>query len=138
METNSPSLHQTQGGSFPAYAVVETSWVLSCHRQTDGGDQTAQHLDHYEGLTSFTPTYGSWMNLVERWFSALTTKKVQRSAHDSVAELAADITDWVERWNEDPKSFLWHATSDEILERLARYRTANTSPKYRLFNLTGH
>ena len=27
----------------------------------------------------FTPTYGSWMNLVERWFSALTTKKLQRA-----------------------------------------------------------
>ena len=72
----------------------------------------------------FTPTYGSWMNLVERWFSALTTKKLQRSAHRSVKALAADIRDWVETWNEDPKPFVWHKTADEILERLAGYCTA--------------
>ncbi|MEE4026097.1 IS630 family transposase, partial [Gordonia sp. PKS22-38] len=30
----------------------------------------------------FTPTYGSWMNLVERWFSTLTTKQIQRSSYD--------------------------------------------------------
>lgn len=69
----------------------------------------------------FTPTYGSWMNLVERWFSALTTKKLQRSAHRSVKALAADIRAWVESWNEDPKPFVWHKSADEILQRLAGY-----------------
>lgn len=39
----------------------------------------------------FTRTYGSWMNMVERWLSVLTTKKLQRSAHRSAKELAADI-----------------------------------------------
>jgi transposase/DNA-binding CsgD family transcriptional regulator len=72
----------------------------------------------------FTPTYGSWMNLVERWFSALTTKKLQRSAHRSVKALAADIRSWVQTWNEDPKPFVWHKSADEILERLAGYCTA--------------
>ena len=75
----------------------------------------------------FTPTYGSWMNLVERWFSALTTKKLQRSAHDLVAALAADIVEWVEHWNEDPKAFVWHKTADETLERLGRYCAAVTT-----------
>lgn len=69
----------------------------------------------------FTPTYGSWMNLVERWFSALTTKKLQRSAHRSVKALAADIRAWVELWNEDAKPFTWHKSADEILHRLAGY-----------------
>ena len=72
----------------------------------------------------FTPTYGSWMNLVERWFSALTTKKLQRSAHRNVKELAEDIRAWVETWNEDPKPFVWHKTAEQILERLAGYCTA--------------
>ena len=72
----------------------------------------------------FTPTYGSWMNLVERWFSALTTKRLQRSAHRSVKDLAADITAWVETWNENPRPFVWHKTADQILERLAGYCTA--------------
>ena len=84
-------------------------------------------LRHKRFTFHFTPTYGSWMNLVERWFSALTTQKLQRSAHDSVNALAADIVDWVDTWNEDPKPFIWHKTADEILERLARYCTDVTT-----------
>jgi transposase len=74
----------------------------------------------------FTPTYGSWMNLVERWFSALTTKKLQRSSHRNVQELATDIRNWVHTWNDNPKPFTWHKTADQILERLAGYCTAIT------------
>jgi transposase len=69
----------------------------------------------------FTPTYGSWMNLVERWFSTLTTKKLQHSAHRSVKELADDIRAWADTWNNDPKPFTWHKTADEILQRLAHF-----------------
>jgi hypothetical protein len=64
------------------------------------------------------------MNLVERWFAALTTRKLQRSAHRSVKALAADIEAWVATWNENPTPFVWHTTADEILERLAGYCTA--------------
>jgi hypothetical protein len=64
------------------------------------------------------------MNLVERWFSALTTKKLQRSAHRSVKALAADIRNWVETWNENPKPFVWTKTADQILRSLAGYCTA--------------
>jgi transposase len=78
-------------------------------------------LRHKRFHLHFTPTYGSWMNLVERWFSALTTKKLQRSAHRSTKELAHDITNWVETWNENPRPFVWHKTADQILERLAGY-----------------
>ena len=56
----------------------------------------------------FTPTYWSWINLVERWFSALTTKQLRRAAHDSVAQLAADLNKWIEHCNNNPKPFVWH------------------------------
>jgi hypothetical protein len=59
-----------------------------------------------------------------QWFSALTTKKLQRSAHTSVKALADDIRAWVETWNENPKPFTWHKTADEILQRLAGYCAA--------------
>ncbi len=81
-------------------------------------------LRHRRFHLHFTPTYGSWMNLVERWFSALTTKKLQRSAHRSVKELAADILSWADTWNDDPRPFVWTKTAKEILERLAGYCTA--------------
>jgi transposase len=78
-------------------------------------------LRHRRFHFHFTPTYGSWMNLVERWFSALTTKLLQRSAHANVTALAADIETWVQHWNDNPKPFVWHRTADEILDRLAKY-----------------
>lgn len=81
-------------------------------------------LRHRRFHFHFTPTYGSWMNMVERWFSALTTKKLQRSAHCSVKELAADIEAWVNTWNENPVPFVWHKTAEQILERIADYCTA--------------
>ena len=49
----------------------------------------------------FTPTYSSWLNLVERWFAELTTRKLRRSAHRSVAELEADLIAWIQAWNDD-------------------------------------
>jgi transposase len=81
-------------------------------------------LRHRRFHLHFTPTYGSWMNLVERWFSALTTKKLQRAAHRNVKELTADIKAWAAAWNENPTPFVWHKTAEQILERLAGYCTA--------------
>jgi hypothetical protein len=61
---------------------------------------------------------------MERWFSALTTKKLQRSAHRNVKELVDDIKAWVAHWNEDPKPVVWHKSAEQILERLAGYCAA--------------
>jgi transposase len=71
----------------------------------------------------FTPTSSSWLNLVERWFAELTRTLLQRSAHRSVAALTADLNGWVDRWNDDPKPFIWHKTADEILTNLKKYLT---------------
>jgi transposase len=69
----------------------------------------------------FTPTYSSWINLIERWFAELTTKWLKRGTHRSTKELEAAIHDWIDRWNEDPKPFVWHKSADEILNTLAGY-----------------
>jgi transposase len=87
-------------------------------------------LRHRRFQLHFTPTYGSWMNLVERWFSALTTKKLQRSAHRDVKQLAADIEAWADTWNDDPKPFVWTKTAEQILERLASYCAQITATEY--------
>jgi transposase len=88
-------------------------------------------LRHRRFHFHFTPTYSSWLNLVERWFSALTTKKLRRSAHRSVKDLATDITAWVDQWNTDPKPYIWHRSADEILAKLATYCATVTSNEYR-------
>jgi transposase len=69
----------------------------------------------------FTPTYSSWLNLVERWFAELTTKWIKRGTHRSVRELVASIRTWITGWNDNPKPFVWHKTADEILNNLAAY-----------------
>ena len=69
----------------------------------------------------FTPTYSSWMNLVEHWFSELTTKWLRRGTHTSVKHLKHSINAWVDNWNNDPKPFVWRKTADEILDNLASY-----------------
>jgi transposase len=69
----------------------------------------------------FTPTYSSWLNLVERWFAELTQKWIKRGAHRSVKDLVASIHTWITNWNDNPTPYVWHKTSDEILNSLAAY-----------------
>ena len=78
-------------------------------------------LGHPRFVVHFTPTYSSWLNLVERWFGELTSKWLQRGTHRSVKELVASIRSWIATWNDDPRPYVWHKTADEILETLAAY-----------------
>jgi transposase len=76
---------------------------------------------HPRFVLHFTPTSSSWLNLVERWFAELTTKKLRRGSHRSVRELNTDIRAWIETWNDNPRPFVWTKTADEILDSIARY-----------------
>ncbi|WP_199820661.1 IS630 family transposase [Streptomyces sp. NRRL F-2664] len=69
----------------------------------------------------FTPTGSSWLNLVERWFAELTTKKLRRGVHRSVQALERDIRSWLADWNDNPRPFVWTKTADEILDKVAAY-----------------
>jgi transposase len=71
----------------------------------------------------FTPTSSSWLNLVERWFGELTTKKLQRGTHRTVRELNTDIRNWITTWNDNPRPYVWTKTADQILQSIARYCT---------------
>ena len=78
---------------------------------------------HPRFVLHFTPTSSSWLNLVERWFAELTTKKLRRGTHRSVRQLNTDIRAWIKDWNDEPKPFVWTKTADQILESVARYCT---------------
>ena len=69
----------------------------------------------------FTPTYSSWMNLVERWFAELTTKWLRRGTHHGVSDLIRAVEAWVADWNEHPRPFIWHKTADQIFDNLTGY-----------------
>jgi transposase len=78
-------------------------------------------LAHPRFHLHFTPTGSSWLNLVERWFAELTTKRIRRGVHRSVQALEKDIRAWIAAWNQDPKPFVWTKTADEILDALTTY-----------------
>ena len=60
----------------------------------------------------FTPTSASWLNLVERFFAEITTKRIRRGIFKSVAELEQAIHDYLDRHNCDPKPFVWTKTAE--------------------------
>src|SRR5690606_2781245 len=68
----------------------------------------------------FTPTSASWLNLVERFFAEITTKRIRRGTFTSVAELEDAIYDYLMRHNADPKPFVWTKTAEDILARERR------------------
>jgi transposase len=78
-------------------------------------------VSHPRFHVHFTPTYSSWLNLVERWFSELTSKWLRRGSHRSVPELTRSIQSWIDTWNQEPRPFVWTKTADEILAKIARY-----------------
>jgi transposase len=80
-------------------------------------------LAHPRFVLHFTPTSSSWLNLVERWFGELTTKKLQRGTHRSVRALNADIRGWISTWNDNPRPYVWTKAADQILDSIARYCT---------------
>jgi transposase len=78
-------------------------------------------LAHPRFAVHFTPTSSSWLNLVERWFAELTTKKLRRGAHRSVRALNTDIRAWIDTCNDNPRPFVWTKTAEQILDSIARY-----------------
>ena len=69
----------------------------------------------------FTPTYASWLNLVERFFGLLTEKALKRGSHTSIPQLREAILAYVDAHNESGKPFRWTKTADEILDKMRRF-----------------
>jgi transposase len=90
---------------------------------THGHEQVRRWLaKHPRFVLHFIPTSSSWLNLVERWFEELSEKAVRRGAFHSVADLEHAIEDFMHAWNVNPTPFVWTATVETILEKLARCR----------------
>jgi len=68
----------------------------------------------------FTPTSASWLNLVERFFAEITTKRIRRGVFRSVADLEEAIQDYLDRHNADPKPFVWTKSAEVVLDKERR------------------
>lgn len=69
----------------------------------------------------FTPTYASWLNLVERFFALLTDEALRRGSHTSIPQLRNAIYEYVNVHNEEGKPFIWTKTADEILDKIREF-----------------
>jgi putative transposase len=68
----------------------------------------------------FTPTYASWLNQVERWFALLTQRQIRRASFVSAKDLVSKIAVFVDAYNAKSRPFIWTATSEAILEKVAK------------------
>jgi putative transposase len=68
----------------------------------------------------FTPTYASWLNLVERWFGIITQQAIRRGSFSNVKTLVQRINQFVDHYNATSRPFVWTATADSILAKVER------------------
>ncbi|MBB2930787.1 transposase [Paraburkholderia silvatlantica] len=91
----------------------------------------ARHMRYH---THFTPTYSSWLNQVERWFSLITQQAIRRGSFRNVRQLVASIERHIKQYNQHGRPFVRTATANSILQKVARlcklFLGRNTSPLY--------
>ena len=121
------------------FAGEKTLHLVMDNYGTHGHPNVKAWLSKHPRLViHYVPTSCSWLNLIERWFAELTNKRIRRDSFFSVAELTTAITEFLAAWNENPKPFVWTATVDSIVAKLARCRQTleqiqpgSTAPKGR-------
>jgi len=72
----------------------------------------------------FIPTSSSWLNMIERWFREITDKRIRRGSFGSVPELTAAIQEYVDNHNQSPQVFVWSASVERILTKIAKCKEA--------------
>ncbi len=96
---------------------------LSAHKSTPVRDWLA-HPKRARRHLHFTPTSASWLNLIEGWFSVLTTKALRDASFSSVTDVEVAINRWATGWNGNPEPFAWTKTVDDIITKVKRGRAA--------------
>ena len=69
----------------------------------------------------YTPTYASWINLVESWFAALTNRRLRRGSFTSTRQLEAAVAAYLDASNDAPTPFVWTKSADDILDSVKRF-----------------
>jgi transposase len=109
-------LDQEFPGPVPLHLVMDN---YGTHQHSKVRDWLQRHPRF---VCHFVPTSSSWLNLIERWFAELTTKRVRRDSFHSVQDLEKAIAEFLAVWNEHPRPFAWTATVKSIKEKLSRCR----------------
>jgi transposase len=131
-------LDQEFPGTIPLHLVLDNYGTHKHPRVRSWLNRHPRFVPH------FVPTSSSWLNLVERWFGELTSKRIRRGVFVSVDDLKKAIDEFMTAWNEHPKPFVWTATVESIVEKLSRCRQTLekiqpgcTLPRRRISDHTG-
>jgi len=109
-------LDQEFPGKIPLHLVMDNYGTHKHPRVRAWLERHPRFVAHY------VPTSSSWLNLVERWFGELTSKRIRRGSFYSVEDLQKAIEEFLAVWNEKPKPFVWTATVESIVTKLSRCR----------------
>jgi hypothetical protein len=108
-----------------AYPRRELHVVVDNYHTHHHADVEAWLECHPRITLHFTPTSGSWLNLVEVFFGIITRQAIRRGTFPSVKDLVATIRQFIDGWNERCHPFTWSKTAEEILPRARRQRTSD-------------
>ena len=89
---------------------------LSTHYGKDVNKWLSRHKNF---AFHYTPVGSSWLNQVEIWFGIITRQAIRRGTFGSVRLLIQVINNYIAAWNEDSAPFIWTATADDIIEKVA-------------------
>ena len=105
--------------SRPLHVVLDNS---STHSTPEVSRWLGRHKRvHFH----FTPTSASWMNMVEIWFSILTSQQVRRGVYHNVPELIAAIEFYIEGYNERAQPFVWTKTADQVIAKASKQQATS-------------
>jgi transposase len=108
-----------------AYPRRELHVVLDNYHTHKHADVEAWLTKHPRITLHFTPTSGSWLNLVEVFFGIITRQAIRRGSFASVSDLVAAISRFIDGWNDRCHPFTWTKTADDILIHARRQRTSD-------------
>lgn len=93
--------------------------------------EVREYLDSLNGrfVEHFIPTHSSWLNLVERWFGEITTKRIRRESWSGVEELEKAITDYIKHWNKTGRRFRWTKSAAQIKKSIRTASKDSGKPK---------
>jgi transposase len=109
-----------------AYPGEQLHVVVDNYHTHKHAEITAWLAQHRRITLHFTPTSGSWLNLVEVFFGIITRQAIRRGSFASVKELTAAIENFIDGWNQRCHPFIWTKTADEILPHTRRKATSGT------------
>lgn len=79
---------------------------------------------HPRFILHFIPTASSWVNMVERWFAEITSKRIRRASFRNVKDLITAINNYIEAHNQNPQVFVWTASVQSIMTKISKCKEA--------------